>query len=302
VRGAQAWPDPHALLSLFSTHRRPFGGVDQTRTPTRVFVLGVNERRVTLYSQQCRALNLVWLLHETGVLEPGKGAVAVVGAGGSGLTAAAAAACKGHEVLLLNDVAERMPLQRFARHRWLHPRIFDWPAAGWWRDRAGLPLLDWKAGSADEVRLQILSAFDRAPWRWRVECVPRAQRIKVIPAGVGGGSATIAWSSDGDATRVKPVSAVLLAVGFGVERHDGLVLPPLHRDSYWDDPGRRWASPGRVLISGGSDGGLTEVLHAALGERFAQRDIREMAGAHALRVVKIGVSDADRRNMPHLGH
>jgi hypothetical protein len=27
-----------------------------------------------------------------------------------------------------------------------------------------------------------------------------------------------------------------------------------------------------------------------------------MAGAYALRVMKIGASDAHRRNMPHLGH
>src|SRR4051794_3389628 len=83
--------DPHALLSLFSTHvpnakeeANPRGLYAEHRTPTRVYVVGVNERRVTLYSQQSRALNLVWLLHETGVLTRGGDEdVAVIGAGGS---------------------------------------------------------------------------------------------------------------------------------------------------------------------------------------------------------------------------
>jgi NADPH-dependent 2,4-dienoyl-CoA reductase/sulfur reductase-like enzyme len=133
TRSRQLPTDPFTLLSLFATHAPPAGYESDdprhpSRVPTRVFVLGVNERRVTLYSQQCRALNLIWLLHETGVLKSSSpGRVAVVGAGAGGLTAAAGAACKGHEVFLLNKSLDAMPQQRFARHRWLHPRIFDWP-------------------------------------------------------------------------------------------------------------------------------------------------------------------------------
>jgi hypothetical protein len=286
-----AVPDPYALLSLFSTHLphpledcRPDWEFRRHRVPTRVFVLGINERRVTLYSQQCRALNLVWLLRETGVLQTDSGQrVAVVGAGAGGLTAAAAAASIGHDVVLLNDHLEPMPLQRFARHRWLHPHLFEWPADGWWKERAGLPLLDWTASYAHEVREQIVDRFNACRWRGQgeVRYAAPVRGVEIVPADERSGLAAVRWSLPRGAHSEERVSAVVLAVGFGSERSGGFSRPPLYEDSYWDDPGSRWSSPGRVLISGGGDGGLTEVLHAALGERFDHRQIVELAGKRA---------------------
>jgi hypothetical protein len=289
ARSAEAWPDAHALLSLFSTHvpgpdedLKPDAVVDEHRVPTRVFVLGVNERRVTVYSQQCRALNLVYLLHQTGVIQrDADDCVVVIGAGAGGLTAAAAAACTGHNVILLNDAVEPMPLQRFARHRWLHPHLFDWPGRGWWNDQADLPLLDWTAADAASVRDQIIRSFNSAPWRGLICYDQAVEDVCVDPADKSSHSTGVTWSCRGRTDEHACASAVVLAVGFGLERSDDVMRPPLYRDSYWDDPGLRWSSPGRVLISGGGDGGLTEVLHAALGERFEHRRIVELAGARS---------------------
>jgi hypothetical protein len=55
---AQAPPSPGKLLQLLGT------------TDPRVFVIGVNESRVTLLSQQCRALNLAWALDYEKRLQP----------------------------------------------------------------------------------------------------------------------------------------------------------------------------------------------------------------------------------------
>src|SRR4051812_31616461 len=56
-----------------------------------VFFLGCFEKRVTLFSQQVRALNLVdAILHQGLVRE--RGNVAIIGGGAAGLTAAAALA------------------------------------------------------------------------------------------------------------------------------------------------------------------------------------------------------------------
>ena len=60
---------------------------------TGVYVLGCFARHVTVRSQQVRALNLVYSLHEEFGLE-GK-SVAIIGAGAAGLTAAAAALMTG---------------------------------------------------------------------------------------------------------------------------------------------------------------------------------------------------------------
>jgi NADPH-dependent 2,4-dienoyl-CoA reductase/sulfur reductase-like enzyme len=278
-------PDPHALLSLFSTHitagkrekRRQGWDQPDDPFPTRVFVLGENERRVTLYSQQCRALNLIWLLHETKVLGGEQRRLAVVGAGAGGLTAAAAAACKGADVVLLNDSAEAMPLQRFAWHRWLHPHIFDWPAEDWWEEDADLPLLNWSADDAHSVREKIRRQFDMGSWRGRIDDQFGVEVAEVLPAKKDADHAVVRWMKDGKPTTGQ-FHAVVLAVGFGSERCKTFVRPPVYRDSYWDDPGRRWTAPGHVLISGGGDGGLTEVLHAALGERFHHSQIVGLAG------------------------
>ena len=74
-----------------------------------VYVLGSFERRVTLYSQQVRALNLVHALTNGGHLTPGQH-VAVIGGGVAGLTAAAALLHLGLNVTLLEKQADLLPL------------------------------------------------------------------------------------------------------------------------------------------------------------------------------------------------
>jgi NADPH-dependent 2,4-dienoyl-CoA reductase/sulfur reductase-like enzyme len=65
-----------------------------------VFVLGYNATQVTVYSQQVRALNLIWALNRTRPLEGKK--VVVVGGGIAGVTASAAAMlCGGHVTILV---------------------------------------------------------------------------------------------------------------------------------------------------------------------------------------------------------
>src|SRR4051812_48144348 len=65
-----------------------------------VYLLGCLERRVTLFSQQMRALNLIYSLFEEERVGTGD-RVAVVGGGAAGLTAAVAAALCGCHVTLL---------------------------------------------------------------------------------------------------------------------------------------------------------------------------------------------------------
>src|SRR5690348_5336751 len=81
-----------------------------------VYVLGSFARYATLFSQQVRALNLIFLLHETQSLGSGSN-VAVVGGGAAGLTAAAAAARVGATVTVLEKRAKPMGLQRKSLER-----------------------------------------------------------------------------------------------------------------------------------------------------------------------------------------
>ena len=56
---------------------------ERMRLQDGVYVLGSSERRVTIYAQQVRALNLAWALNELSLLNRGT-RIAVVGAGAGG--------------------------------------------------------------------------------------------------------------------------------------------------------------------------------------------------------------------------
>lgn len=103
--------------------------LDSMRVPgTGIFFLGCFESRVTVLSQQRRALNLVDAIIAEGKTVRSHGRVAVVGGGAAGLTAAAAFAVAAPALRV--DLFERqgtlMYLQR-SSDRDLHPHIYDWP-------------------------------------------------------------------------------------------------------------------------------------------------------------------------------
>src|SRR5947207_575369 len=84
-----------------------------------VYLLGFFERRVTLLSQQVRALNLLYSLRTESLLSPSS-SVAVVGGGASGLTVAAGAAALGCKVSLFERRDRLIPLFENS-DRPLHP-------------------------------------------------------------------------------------------------------------------------------------------------------------------------------------
>ena len=108
--------------------------LNQARVPDlpEVYLLGCLERRVTVYSQQVRALNLIYALEQCAGLQPGARTevrIGIVGAGIAGLTAAAVALQRGFAVTLLEEKPSTVLLWRQADcdKRWLHPHIYDWP-------------------------------------------------------------------------------------------------------------------------------------------------------------------------------
>ena len=120
-----------------------------------LYLIGSMEKGVTLYNQQVRAHNLVWALWElqqNAKLRVGR--VAVVGGGVSGL---AVAACiisrfdKAVSVTLFEERWDICPLQQGSDTRWIHPKIYDWPAVGSRGTDAQLPVLNWSQGRASDV-------------------------------------------------------------------------------------------------------------------------------------------------------
>jgi NB-ARC domain/Tetratricopeptide repeat/Pyridine nucleotide-disulphide oxidoreductase len=253
-----------------------------------LYVVGCFERRVTLSSQQVRALNLVYALHHEKQLGAGA-SIAIVGGSAAGMTAAAGAARLGYKVTLLERGDALLPFLRGNHTRWIHPHIYDWPEEGSERADAGLPLLDWTASLADEVARQIEARWDALPERSAIEVHHNARDIVLGPR--------VSWNADRHYR--KPFAGVILAVGFGVERR----VEGVPWVSYWDDDRLHQPVRGdreRHLVSGCGDGGLIDLLRVRVSDFRHERVVEELLGSPSLSALKgeLLAIDVEARRQP----
>ncbi len=237
--------------------------IEQTRVPhtNSVFFLGCFENRVTLYSQQVRALNLVdAILDRELVRKDGK--VAIVGGGAAGITAAAAlakAAPSLKRIDLFETRGEILELQQQS-DRFLHPHLYDWPATGAENTEAGLPILNWRAGPAGEVAESLRRQFDDIERASRINVLCGANVTAVKPHPLTQASVEVNGLKHFDGT----YDVVILSIGFGLEAHlDG------DTSSYWTPsslaaPILIGGAPPTIFVSGNGDGGLVDFMIAAL--------------------------------------
>jgi hypothetical protein len=221
----------------------PYDIIEGARSPAHrsVFVIGAFDSRITFYSQQVRALSLVHALREQGVLRNGM-RVAVVGGGAAGLTAAAGLAVLADvEIDLYERGQEVLPLQSATTRRRLDPHIYGWPEAGSDDPIADLPLLDWTAAPAQEVRRDLKQEFEAiAALR---PCLRLNLRHEITGARAAGPAVQLDFERDarlgepaneGGRVRGQAVfDLVILAFGFGVEVAEAGV-PSI---SYWSEAG-----------------------------------------------------------------
>lgn len=233
------------------------------------FVLGCYDNRITVYSQQVRALELAHALQKSHYVSSGLD-VAVIGGGAAGMTIAAALALQGAQsVHLFERSRELMPLQRHSLQRRLDPHIYNWPAQGAENEEAELPILDWKSGAASDVRTTLVQQYVSIEKAVGGRLVKRCDS-RVMSITSDGNAFEIAFERDtpdgGRETRRHTVDLVVLAIGFGLESLrsvEGIV-----DQTYWLDSGvpagfvEGKARPS-VAISGNGDGGLIDLIAAA---------------------------------------
>jgi hypothetical protein len=242
-----------------------------------VYQIGCLERRVTLYSQQVRALNLVYALFDLGKLAPSSRAV-VVGAGAAGLTATAALARCGAHVTLLERLDEVIPFQSRNLTRWLHPHIYEWPAEGCLNPHSGLPLLGWSADHAAAVARTLHDEFYRHVREAKTIHVHKGVRnVRLHTSSTG---QRMEWNDAGGGFQSERFDVIVLAVGFGLE---GSSLCPVQ--SYWrnDDLEQFELDADRVrhyLVSGCGDGGLVDLLRLRLRNFQHDQMLEELIGRH----------------------
>lgn len=237
-----------------------------------VYILGcLREQRVTIRSQQVRALNLISALLSSGILQAGM-SVAIIGGGAAGLTAAAAAAIKGCTVSLFERKAQLLHLFLGNHTRRVHPHIYDWPNPKAIDQDAGLPILNWHAGIVGDVAEEILVGWEELQATLPTRILVHKGVSDVAVAPMDGPERTVTWtsnlqhtsSSDGIRTvsRWGRFNIVILAVGPGIER----TIDPLPLVSYWRDDSLHqpeldpYGFHKRYLVSGTGDGGLIDLL------------------------------------------
>ena len=255
----------------------------------QLYVLGCFAQYVTVYAQQVRAFNLVDALVGRGRLTA-HNHVAVIGGGIAGLTAAAAAAVRGVErVVVFEKQGATMRVQRDTDKRFLHPHIYDWPGpdadAAPEDDRAGHDILDWNANRAATVVTQLDVGWQHVRLHHPALEAPRlqCQDIGVLRQG---GRWRIEWCDQ----PAESFDVVLLAVGFGRDASAGT-------QSYWtdtslDDMDEEFG--GTWFVSGYGDGGLTDLMRLCIMD-FRHREVLEHIDAATREVVGVRLVEADNR-------
>lgn len=240
-----------------------------------LYVLGSYEGRVTIHSQQIRALNLVYALEILGRLKKEKDGelqVAVIGGGIGGMTAAVAAARLQVAVTIFERHSELLHNLRGCHTRHLHPNIYDWPQQNASERETKLPFLNWEAGSADAVAAKLLE-------QWNTELGTPERAITVhAPVQVALRSSLLEGRRHVTVTshphQELKFDLVILAVGFGIEKS----MPPQPLRSYWRNDSLHQPEieirPDRTryLVSGNGDGGLIDVLRLRLKD-FKQENL-----------------------------
>jgi hypothetical protein len=255
----------------------------QVPSMSDLYVIGCFEKRVTIRSQQVRALNLVYSIHDKGLVSSG-GKIAIMGGGAAGMTAAVGAARLGYRVTLLERQKTLLPIFQGNTTRWLHPYIFDWPelpgnerhdGGALDPDEAGLPLLSWRADFADAVAKELERKWENETAGLDIRIRRGVDSISLSSKG----RRRVDWnlnehSPDKGHDRGDYFEAVLLSVGFGVERKPEDERIPWV--PYWkvDSLHQETSGAEHHLISGCGDGGLIDLLRVKL-RRFNHKEFTE---------------------------
>ena len=225
------------------------------------FALPTRDRPGRIVSQQRRALTIsnAIITSLRNIQRPCR--LAVIGAGFGGIAAAVYAATEGADVSLFESSTKL--LDRFADSpRIVDPRIADWPHKGWISNTSGLRGFDWKAQTADSLRLLTLDILAKAerifPLRVYLE-----SNVVSLPFVDLFRPRQLWWKSkQNQFGQISSFDAVLICTGFGSERQP-TGWSAAERDSYWHPPNNR-PDAEHVTIIGNGDGGLFE-LFALLG-------------------------------------
>lgn len=262
--------------------------LNQLRVFGNVYFIGAFSPPITFLSQQIRAFNFIWALEGVGY-QFENASIAVIGAGLTGLTMAAALRSVGADVSILERTTDHMPLQQGNQSRFVLPHLYEWPSPGSAYPRTHLPFMNWYAGTAGDIASQIIAQWDQI--QHDVE-----YGINIVRVSEQNNQGCLELEN-GD-TRL--FDLVLITVGFGIEDSPF----SKHTSPYWrnddlDQPVIR-AGLFSCLVAGTGDGGLTDVLRIAL-RNFRHGDfLREIVNNQWYRTNALTIQNGINDEVPRL--
>jgi hypothetical protein len=256
------------------------------RSHRRLYCLGPSVGRISFASQQYRALNLIWALHQEGIIQRNS-LVAIVGAGVSGVTAAVALRAFRCSVKLFDSAPRPLHRQRGTTHRQIHPTINWWPMDPALSPTTSLPFLNWTLGQCDAV----IKTLEQS---WKRAVRESGEDLRFIPEDV---FEALPDPANGDRLQLrtsgpqhhKLFDVVIVASGFG----DELAHKTYPALSYWRGDNledvRDNKTIRRVIVSGFGDGGLIDSLRLAYDFDYGRLSFRaaELAFANGIMVRRI---------------
>jgi hypothetical protein len=219
-----------------------------------VYFIGPYGSRVSFASQQRRALNTIWAIHDRGKWPTApETTAAVIGGGIAGVVTATALSARGCAVRIYEEKGRALNLQARASHRGVHPSLNFWPEEPL-APTTSFRFLDWYAGTCTkalkDIRAEWEAVFSRrvAPIRngKRVVDLRWDKRRQQVSIHLLGGE-------------VEYADIAFVTTGFGKERD----LADPERECYWhpdllDDLAEDTTK--RCLVSGIGDGGIIDAL------------------------------------------
>lgn len=227
-----------------------------------IYITGMYYSGITIYNQQVRTLNLVFLLCETRKIPSPKSSkdIVIIGAGVSGITAAIAFKTLGYNVVLFEKQSLLLHLQHGCSTRQIHPNLEFWPREEALKPFTELPFANWDAGDASSIEKKLVREIEQRSRDKHnpgsIEFQYPVNDIRLYPK-----SNSIKFKSNKSTIKY---SLLFLATGFGLEKYveDGKLTK-----SYWrnDDLSQlRIDGKQNFFISGVGDGGASDLFRLSL--------------------------------------
>jgi len=223
------------------------------------YILGSFDFKKTISTQLNRAATMALAVKEKTANTNGK--VAIIGGGFGGLMCATTFLRLGYNVTLFECGSALLPLQKSCYDRYLHPTSYDWPLIEMSKNYT-LGGIKWDANFSEKVCSDVLNCFDdiRTSYSNAYEEKLGFKIRQVVHLHDTSHYALI----DSNNFRYNDFSTVVLAIGFGQERHVrfGDRVKGYWANSEFNIFDSTPDNPKRLLISGAGDGSLISIINS----------------------------------------